>query len=105
MKQKHYSYTITTKKNKHVDITRLIYATITHSGFTNGLITLYTPHPECSLTLRNPKGNGGGRDLGVALTIPFHNQKPILPHTARVFLVDSDKQSTRRKIHLVVVGE
>lgn len=102
VKQKHYSYNLSTKKSRKVDLTKIIFGAIARSDFTNGLITVYTPHPECSILLEG--GGGEGRDIGVSFTMPFFGQKPVL-RQAKVFLVDGGKGSTRRRVHLVVVGE
>jgi len=103
VKNKHYSYTIYTKRHKKTDLTRMIYDTVAKSGFTNGLITIFVPYPTCYLTLLQQQ-SVSERDVGVSFTLPFFNKKPLL-NQSRLALVDKDERSTRRKIHLVVVGE
>lgn len=102
VKQKHYSYNFSTKKSRKVDLTKTIFGVVASSGFANGLITVYTPYPDCSIVLE--KVGGEARDLGVSLTIPFFGRKPIL-RQAKVFLVDNGGGSARRRVHLVVFGE
>lgn len=102
MRQKHFSFTLNTKSNKRVDLTKIVYRALEKSGFTNGLITLYTPYPTCSIVLE--AAGGAPRDLGVSFTVPFFGGRPLLQR-AHLFLFDADQRSVRRKIHVLVVGE
>jgi len=102
--QKHYSHTIYTKKQKRVDLTPILISALNQSRFTNGIITLAAPYPECSILIEEARGGRVGRDMGVSLTLPFFNSK-LITSTLKVVLVDHSNTSTRRKIHLTLIGE
>ncbi|PSN92744.1 hypothetical protein B9Q04_15630 [Candidatus Marsarchaeota G2 archaeon BE_D] len=104
MNQKHYSYTIYTKRRKKVDLTPTLIRALNQSHFTNGIINITAPYPECTILIEEQRGGRAGRDMGVSLTLPFFNLKLVTP-TLKVVLIDHSNTSTRRKIHLTLIGE
>ena len=104
MNQKHYSYSIYTKRQKRVDLTPTLISTLSKSHFANGIMNITAPYPECSILIEEQRGGSAGRDVGVSLTLPFFNSK-LVTSTLKVVLVDQSNTSTRRKIHLTLIGE
>jgi len=77
--QKHYSYTIYTKRRKKVDLTPTLIRALNQSHFTNGIINITAPYPECTILIEEQRGGRAGRDMGVSLTLPFFNLKLSRP--------------------------
>jgi thiamine phosphate synthase YjbQ (UPF0047 family) len=103
---KHYSHTVYTKKAKRVDLTSTIQSIVHRSGFTNGLVNIFAPYHDCTIVLLPSRGGMPQRDLGVSVTIPFFNSRdPLYRGDTKIYLVDSSSTSTRRKIHLTLIGE
>ncbi|MEM0120188.1 MAG: hypothetical protein QW514_06780 [Thermoprotei archaeon] len=104
MNQKHYSHIIYTKRSKAVDLTPLLSQDLTRSRFTNGVINITAPYADCAILIRGKHGDELKNEVGVSVTLPFFNSK-LVASNLRVVLVDRAKTSTRRKIHLTLIGE